>query len=75
MSEQYSLKQAAEMVGASYSQVWHIYAYRKLQWPRRVGKTFVLNEADLVALKKYLNNPQAGEHHAGPADGRTVQGV
>ena len=32
--------------------VWHAYAYGRLPWPRRVGRTFVLDSDDLAALQQ-----------------------
>jgi hypothetical protein len=51
---QYSLGEAAQVLGRSYSQCWHAYAYGKLRWPRRVGRTFVLDGDDLAALQAYF---------------------
>lgn len=53
---QYTLRQAAAMTGASYSQAWHIYAYGRLPSPRRVGKMFVFGEDDIESLRSYLDN-------------------
>ena len=50
----YSLGEAAQVLGRSYSQCWHVYAYGRLRWPRRVGRTFVLDSDDLAALQAYF---------------------
>ena len=56
MVVQYTLRQAAAMSGASYSQAWHVYAYGRLPWPRRVGKMFVFGEEDIESLRNHLDN-------------------
>lgn len=73
MEKHYSLKEAASLVGVSYSRAWHLYAYGRLGWPCRVGKTLVLSENDLAALKIYIANN--GDAHVEQADGRSVSGV
>ena len=52
---QYSLGEAARLVGRSYSQCWHAYAYGRVRWPRRVGRSFVLDEDDLAALQGFFH--------------------
>jgi hypothetical protein len=73
MEKHYSLKEAASLAGVSYSRAWHTYAYKRLGWPQRVGKTLVLSEDDLAALKTYIANN--GDAHVEQADGRSVQSV
>ncbi len=75
MVNQYTMRQAAVMTGASYSRVWHVYAYGRLPWPRRVGKMFVLGEEDIESLKSHLDNAPKGGEHVSDTDGRTVGGV
>lgn len=59
---QYSLGEAAQVLGRSYSQCWHVYAYGKLRWPRRVGRTFVLNGDDLAALQQFFEIERKDEN-------------
>ncbi len=74
MAVQYSLKEAAKIIGVSYSRAWHAYAYGRLAWPRRVGKMFILDESEVKNLRTHLDNLTKGEHHVPVTDGRTVQG-
>lgn len=52
--EQYSLAEAARLLGRSYSQCWHVFAYGRVRWPRRIGRTFVLDSSDLAALEAFF---------------------
>jgi hypothetical protein len=51
----YTLGEAARLLGRSYSQCWHVFAYGRLRWPRRVGRSFILDNDDLAALTAYFN--------------------
>lgn len=75
MTVQFSLKEAAKIIGVSYSRVWHAYAYGRLPWPLRVGKMFILDESDVKNLRTHLDNSAKGEHYVPVTDGQTVQGV
>lgn len=50
----HTLRDAATALGETYSRVWHAYAYGKLPRPARVGRTFVLTESDLIALRGHF---------------------
>jgi hypothetical protein len=58
--KQYSLSEAAAAIGESYSRCWHAYADKKLPLPRRVGRTFVLTDDDIAALKSCLRDQGEG---------------
>lgn len=65
----YSLHEAAEAIGQSYSRCWHAYAYKRLPPPLRVGRTFVLTEDDLAVLKQHLAETGVGKVTRHDADG------
>lgn len=62
----YTLHEAAAAIGQSYSRCWHAFAYKRLPSPLRVGRTFVLTDDDLTALKVHLT--RQGEGKATPHD-------
>lgn len=64
----YSLHEAAVAIGQSYSRCWHAFAYKRLPSPIRVGRTFVLTDADLVALKEHLSGQRNGEEKQHDSD-------
>lgn len=71
IEKHYSLHEAAAAIGQSYSRCWHAYAYKRLPPPLRVGRTFVLTDADLAVLKEHLaeqSEGKASRHDAGALD-------
>lgn len=64
----YSLHEAAEAIGQSYSRCWHAYAYKRLPSPLRVGRTFVLTDDDLAVLKEHLAEQGEGKASRHDAD-------
>ncbi len=68
----YSLGEAAQVLGRTYSQCWHVYAYGKLRWLRRVGRTFVLDQDDLACLQAYFQGERKDVDHEPVADDRSV---
>jgi hypothetical protein len=69
--KQYSLTEAAAAIGESYSRCWHAFAYKKLPPPRRVGRTFVLTDDDIAALKICLRAQGKEAEHEPSATRRT----
>lgn len=68
IEKHYSLHEAAVAIGQSYSRCWHAFAYKRLPSPIRVGRTFVLTDADLAALKEHLSGQRNGEEMQHDAD-------
>jgi len=68
IEKRYSLHEAAEAIGQSYSRCWHAYAYKRLPAPIRVGRTFVLTDADLAVLKQHLTGQGEGKVSSHDAD-------
>lgn len=68
IEKHYSLHEAAAAIGQSYSRCWHAYAYKRLPSPLRVGRTFVLTDDDLAALKEHLSGQSNGEEKQHDAD-------
>lgn len=50
-----TIKDVANMIGETYSRVWHAYAYGRVPAPPRVGRTFVLTNSDVVKLQAYFS--------------------
>lgn len=71
----YSLGEAAQVLGRSYSQCWHAYAYGRLRWPRRVGRTFVLDNGDLAELQAYFQIEIKDVDHEPIANDRSVSSL
>ncbi|WP_171472656.1 hypothetical protein [Frigoriglobus tundricola] len=71
----YGLHEAAAAIGQSYSRCWHAYAYKRLPPPLRVGRTFVLTDDDLAALKEHLayQNNRKESHHESVSRTRNIQ--
>lgn len=72
-NNQFSLSEAAAALGVSYSRCWHVYAYKRLPAPRRVGRTFVLTDDDIAALKTCLESGRKEDKHGPHDDDRRVQ--
>ena len=50
----HTLSNVANIIGESYSHVWHAYAYGRVPAPLRVGRTFVLTDTDITGLRDYF---------------------
>jgi hypothetical protein len=53
--DMHTINNVAEMIGETYSRVWHAYAYGRVPAPQRVGRVFVLTDSDIERLRAYFS--------------------